>query len=170
MRPAAALCVGMTPCMIDQDAAHQLCGNSEEVRAVFPVNALAIDQPHICLVDQRCRLQRVTGTLAAHVMAGQLAQLAIDQRHQLVERRFVAVTPLNKQLRDFVRVLGHREPSGIKSRVRNILPPFLMQASVSEPRAVATGSSKELGIPKLTERSGSLSLAVLTKRAPLHPV
>src|SRR5205807_3746973 len=36
MRPAAALCVSVAACMIHQDSAHQLCGNSEEVCAVLP--------------------------------------------------------------------------------------------------------------------------------------
>src|SRR5438552_10605822 len=44
-RATAALCVGVTARVIDQDAPHQLRGNSEEVGAVLPMNVLAIDQP-----------------------------------------------------------------------------------------------------------------------------
>jgi len=52
-------------------------------------------------------LQRVARTLLVHMTAGHPAQLGVDQRHEAIERRLVAVAPLVEQLRDVVRRRRH---------------------------------------------------------------
>jgi hypothetical protein len=47
-------------------------------------------------------LQCVLGIFPTHVVPGQAAQLGVNQRHQLIERRPVASAPRKEQLRDFV--------------------------------------------------------------------
>ena len=45
-------------------------------------------------MDERGRLQRVTGVLLAHVTLGHLPQFPVDERHQLVQRLTVTMIPL----------------------------------------------------------------------------
>src|SRR5947207_7899644 len=49
--------------------------------------------------------------LSPHVLVGQPMQFVIDQRHQLVERRLVAATPILQQLRYFMWRSVHLEVS-----------------------------------------------------------
>jgi hypothetical protein len=52
--PLAALVGMVTPCAIDEDAPHDLCGDTEEVRATPPINLTLIDESEIRFVDE-CR-------------------------------------------------------------------------------------------------------------------
>ena len=52
--------------MIDQDLAHETCGNADEVRAVLPPGGGAVGQPEKHLVDERGGLERVAVSLATH--------------------------------------------------------------------------------------------------------
>ena len=66
-RFASTLCgVGATG-VIDQDAAHQLRRDAEEVRSTLPVNSCLVNKLHVCFVDQGGGLEGVAGALAAHV-------------------------------------------------------------------------------------------------------
>ncbi len=58
------------PCMIDQNAAHQLCGDSEEVGAVLPTHIFLINQTEECLVDEGRCLQGMSGPLVPQVTCG----------------------------------------------------------------------------------------------------
>jgi hypothetical protein len=49
----------MRPCVIDEDPAHDIRRDAEEVRAALARQVPLIDQPQVCLVDKRRRLQRV---------------------------------------------------------------------------------------------------------------
>jgi len=78
---------------INQDAPHQLRRHGEEVRAVLPPNPARIDQSQICFVDERRRLERVAGTFSGHVAMRQPMQLAVNQRHQSIQRLLIALIP-----------------------------------------------------------------------------
>src|SRR5882757_4466695 len=52
-------------------------------------------------MDQSRCLQCVTGALTLHVLMGQPMQFLINERHQLIARSLIAITPGNKEL-------GHR--------------------------------------------------------------
>jgi hypothetical protein len=61
--------------------------------------------------------------LAAHVAAGEAAQLRVDERRQALKRALVAVAPVEEQARHFVRLgCGHARavsapgPSGVPAR------------------------------------------------------
>ncbi|MCG3159884.1 MAG: hypothetical protein JMDDDDMK_00909 [Acidobacteria bacterium] len=86
--------------MINQYAPHRLSRDAEEMRPVLPRDVLVINQLQVSLVDQRRCLQRVSFALVAHVMVRHSAQFVVNQRHQLVERSLVAVTPIEQQFRD----------------------------------------------------------------------
>src|SRR5215467_5430965 len=76
--------------MVDQDATHDLGRYAKEVRAVFPVEAMLTDQAQVSFIDQRAGLQRVTGSLAAHIVPCQAMQLLVYQRDQLGLRLLVS--------------------------------------------------------------------------------
>ena len=54
------------------------------MRAVAPVDALLAEQPQVGLVDQRGRLQRVPGALAAQLRRGDALELGVDPLEQLL--------------------------------------------------------------------------------------
>ena len=73
--------------MVDEDPAHRLRGDGEEVTAVLPVHPRLVDETEIRLVDERGRLERVAAALLSEVTPGELPELGVDERHQLLERR-----------------------------------------------------------------------------------
>ena len=75
-----ALCVEMAASIVDQDPAHHLSGDSEEMRAVVPLNISLIDKTDERFVHQRGRLECVACALAVHVVMGQPVKLAVNQR------------------------------------------------------------------------------------------
>src|SRR5262249_39956203 len=81
---------------------HHLRRDGKEVYPVLPANFLLTGQTQVRLVDERRRLQRVSGVLASKIMRSEPAQILIDQGHQCSERFFVTVTPGDKQLGDFL--------------------------------------------------------------------
>jgi len=87
--------------MVDQDPAHGLRRDPEEVRAALPSNRPLIDELEKGLVDEGGGLQRVIDPLASHVACGQPPQLGVDDRKQLIARFVAPVAPLLKQLRHF---------------------------------------------------------------------
>jgi len=66
--------------MVHQDPPHEVPRDSDEVRAVLPVHELAVNQAQVNLIDERGGLERMRRALPGHVMAGQTAQLVIDDR------------------------------------------------------------------------------------------
>ena len=96
------------PRMVDEDAAHRLGRDGEEMGAVLPVHALVIDQPHVGFVDQRRGLQAVAGALALHVVARQAVELVVHDRCQLGERALVPVAPRTEKRTDVAREPVHQ--------------------------------------------------------------
>ncbi len=70
---AAAFSGPMATRVIDQNAAHQLRGDAEEMSAVPPGRRLLIDQPKIIFVDQAGGLQSVIGSFALEITTRQAA-------------------------------------------------------------------------------------------------
>ena len=52
---------------------------------------LAVHQPEVRLVDQGRGLERLAGLLLGQLLGGQLAQLVVDQRQELLGRLRVAL-------------------------------------------------------------------------------
>ncbi len=102
---AASLLIVARTREVHQDPAHQASRHRQEVRAVLPADAFDVHEPQIDLVHQRGGLKRVAEPLARHASGGDLTQLRVDQRDQLVERRQVPIAPGEEQLRD---ALCHR--------------------------------------------------------------
>ena len=76
--------------VVNQDTAHHLRRDAEEMGAVLPVDPRLIDQPQVSLVHQGSGLQRVIGAFAAQVVGGKAAQLIVDERQQGVNGFAVA--------------------------------------------------------------------------------
>ena len=74
-----------------------------------------IDEPHVRLVDERRRLQRVVAALAPHVAAGDAAELLVDEREKAVERVLVALPDLREQERNVRGICHRRMPREKKS-------------------------------------------------------
>src|SRR5439155_12882471 len=104
-------------CMVDEDAAHDPRGDGEEMGAVAPVVLPDAGKPQVRLVCELGGLERVPRSLVAQVRARDAPQLAVDHRHQLVERPRVAVAEALEEDRDLVRRGGVTVVHGTASRV-----------------------------------------------------
>src|SRR5262245_44452744 len=81
---AAALSAPPSAGTIDEAVPPCRGRGGEEVAATLPPSRISrADQPHICLVNQRSGLQRLTGGLARHSCRGELSQFVVDQRQQV---------------------------------------------------------------------------------------
>lgn len=96
LRAAASLCVTMSSRVIDQDAAHDLRGDREEVRTIGPVHILLIDHADVSFIYQGSGLKCVVFSLPAHITAGEAVELVVDQRVQLVQSGLVPFAPLSE--------------------------------------------------------------------------
>src|SRR5262245_14424462 len=76
------------------------------MRPVLPSDPVHVNEPHVRFVDQGCGLERVVGSLASHVPLGQGVELLVNERNELVERRFVPLAPRDEQVSG-VRSSGH---------------------------------------------------------------
>ena len=94
--------------MIDEDPAHHLRCDPEEVGATLPVDAALFDQPKVGLVDERGRLQRMSVPLQAKLTRGDSPQFRVDERQQAIESAPIAAAPVAEQPRD-VMTCGHRQ-------------------------------------------------------------
>jgi hypothetical protein len=79
--------------VINEDGPHSLSGHAEKVRPALPLDVFLIDEPQVGLVHEGGGPKRVPGRLPAHVTLGLPAQLAIDGRQQLIQRRLLATAP-----------------------------------------------------------------------------
>jgi hypothetical protein len=79
--------------VIDQDVPHERRGEREEVRAIPQADAATLHEAQIRLIEERRGLERMTRRFAPHMPPRQLTQIPIDQRHQPLERRVVALPP-----------------------------------------------------------------------------
>ena len=89
------------PRAIDQDPPHGFRGRREEMPAVVPIPVPTCgDQPQIRLMHQPRGLQRIFRPFKRHPCRGQLSQLLIDQRQQLVRRSCIPLFDAGQDQRD----------------------------------------------------------------------
>ena len=77
--------------LVDQDAAHRLCGGSKEMSPPFPLIPMAADQAQPGFVNQRSRLERLPGGLIGQLGGRQFPQFLIHQGKQFVSGLGVAL-------------------------------------------------------------------------------
>ena len=97
-----AATVGGYPCpgVVDQNPAHGLRNQREEVSPVGKLDFGTADQLQIDFVHQRSRPQRMARALLAQVPPGNAMQIGIHGVHQFAARRFVSGAELLQQLGD----------------------------------------------------------------------
>lgn len=83
----------MLPGVIYQNSPHELRRDTIKLGPVLPARILLIDETQIGFIDERGGLQCVSDALFPQVVPGQPAQLAVNERHQLIKRLLVASTP-----------------------------------------------------------------------------
>jgi hypothetical protein len=100
MRATPTLLGQMLAGVVDENAAHELCGDSVELRPVLPFDTPLVDEAHVGFVDQRCGLQRVAVLLAPHRRRRPPMELGVDNRKQLIAGGGVAASPCEQELRN----------------------------------------------------------------------
>src|SRR5215469_11066289 len=100
---AATLLVSGRARHINKNPAHQSRAHREEMGAIVPVELPAVEQSEIGFIYECTGLKHVAGPFAGHVPAGNIAQMVVNKRCELLERLVVSRTPSLEQLRDFVR-------------------------------------------------------------------
>ena len=103
----SALAGRMRARMVDENPSHRLGRDPEEVGPVLPFHRPLVDELEEGLVDERRRLQGVVRALLSHVAGRELPQLAMDLRHQPVERLLLAIAPLLQEPGDLGRGTVH---------------------------------------------------------------
>ena len=82
------------PGMIYEHMPHGLGSHTVELSPILPLFAGVTRQPQIGLVDESRSLQGVTRILPLHMPARQFVQLRVNQRHKLLERSRIPVSPI----------------------------------------------------------------------------
>jgi hypothetical protein len=83
--------------MIHQQAPHLLSRYREEMGTILPRYRRAAEQFHIELMDERCRLQRVSFPFLLQVVGGETAQLLVGGGNKLLASLRITPTPGHKQ-------------------------------------------------------------------------
>jgi hypothetical protein len=99
MEAAGAALGVMLAGVVDEDLAHDMSSESDEVGAAVPVNVLA-GEAEVGLVDEGSGLEGVVGALAPHISLGEAMQLRVDERKQTAGGGVVAVVHGFKELCD----------------------------------------------------------------------
>jgi hypothetical protein len=86
--------------VIDQNPAHHLGADREEVNPVLPPNLLDFNKPKLGLMHQRRCLNGLAATLAAQTGARDPAQLGIQRFNNPIVCVVVAAAPCLKELGD----------------------------------------------------------------------
>jgi hypothetical protein len=89
MQAACAPSGIMLPGIVDENLAHDVSGESDELSAAAPVDVFT-GEAEICFVDQRGGLQGVVGALAAHIGLSEAVKLSVHEWKQPVGRSGVA--------------------------------------------------------------------------------
>jgi hypothetical protein len=100
LQSPAALLGEPFPGVIDEDSPHHPGGHAEEVRPVAPLSLSLVNEPHVRFVDERRRLQRMTGWFSLHVAGRQATQVPVNERQQVLEGLPIPVAPGNEPLGD----------------------------------------------------------------------
>ena len=100
--------------VVDEDLAHDVGGEADEVGAAVPVDVFA-DEAEIGFVDEGGSLEGVVGALATHVGLGETVELRVDEREETIGGGGVAVVHGLEELGYFSRVGIHQgwDQSGV---------------------------------------------------------
>ena len=110
-----------TPGPVDEDAAHGRGRHAEEVLSIRELSfRLIADQTQVGFVDQRGSVERLPRPLLRQLLGGELAQLLVDQRQELLGGVRVALFEVGQ---DAGHVIHGRHQEACHSR-RNVPAPL----------------------------------------------
>jgi hypothetical protein len=109
----------MFPGVVDKNAPHRLRGNSVEVPAVLPRDAVVPGESQEDLVNERRRLQGVVRAFVAEVPGRAFAQLVIYERDKLVARTLIPARPCMQELADRANAVAHATAFGLPSSIHD---------------------------------------------------
>ena len=93
---ASAFFRAMGPSIVHENAPHDLGGHTEKMGAVLPRGGALIDEAQISFMDEAGRLQGVVRAFSLQILAGELAQFFVDERHEASRCLAVASAPIDK--------------------------------------------------------------------------
>ena len=100
---ATVLLSSLAPSGFHQDAPHGLGGGGEEVAPVVPASVIrGANQPKVGLVHESRGLEGLAGFLPSETLGGQLPQLVVDQRQELLGCLAIALLDGGQDARDVV--------------------------------------------------------------------
>jgi hypothetical protein len=120
---AAALCREARASAVDEQIAHDLGGEGEEMRSVGQIHAWGIDEAQIGFVNQTGRVERALNRRSAQAPMSELVESVIHERHEPIASAFVSGAPLAQETCDVSRgrcdaaLLGSARPLTIGVRV-----------------------------------------------------
>jgi hypothetical protein len=79
--------------MIDEDLAHEVRGQRDEVASVTHLRRALLNQPYISLMDERGRLQGMAGPLSPQMAPRYLVELVVHQGQQSLQCIAVSGAP-----------------------------------------------------------------------------
>lgn len=86
--------------VIDEDASHNVRGETDEMATILEIDVVA-DEAHVGLINKSGCLKSVIGAFAAHVCGGNAMQLGVDEGKQIAGGVIVACAHGLKETRDF---------------------------------------------------------------------
>jgi hypothetical protein len=84
--------------IVDQDLSHQAKGYRQKMPPVLGVKGALVDKSQMSLMDQGCALKSMSGTHALKMVPGNIAQVLVNRRNQLLERPLVPGFPAHQKL------------------------------------------------------------------------
>lgn len=93
--------------VVDQDLAHQVGRDAEEVGAAFPFDAGLVYEAEIGFMDEGGGAEGVFLAFIAHVGAGEPAQFGIDQGQEGIDSGVISCGEVHQKAGD-IRRFGHK--------------------------------------------------------------
>ncbi len=109
---ASALLRLMPAGVVDQNSAHRLCRDAEEMSPIDPFDPPLVHQPEIGFVHQVGRCKRVIGPLPGKMTVSHLPEIGVYQGEESIEGRPVAAAPGDEEPRDIVGIVAHGQEQG----------------------------------------------------------
>ena len=101
MRQISAALSGLARArVIDEQPAHDARGHGHELRAIANARLSQARELEVRLVDERRRVEGVVAPFLAPAPVSHLAKPLVDDGHERLERRGIAVLPAAQQIRE----------------------------------------------------------------------
>jgi hypothetical protein len=103
--------------VLDENAPHGLGRGGEEVTKTVPVpRGLDVHQPEVGFVNQGCGLERLARLVLCQLLRGQLAELVVDQRQELLGRLGISLLNVGEDTTHFTHRQARRQSPGRRPR------------------------------------------------------